>query len=218
MTRTLPSTASVAETAEGAKLHAPAAARNAAAITAFLSQVAPDEGTALEIASGTGQHISAFAVAMPGLRWQPTDVDPDRLRSIDAYVTDARLDNVSPAQLLDATKSGWSADHGPRDMILLINLLHLISEKEVQTLIGEAAHALAPGGVLILYGPFARAGELTSDGDRRFDAQLRAADPSIGYKDTSNMTGWLEDAGLRVDAPHEMPANNLAFVGRKPAT
>jgi len=218
MTRTLPSTASVAEAVEGAKLHAPAAARNAAALAAFLAQVAPAQGTALEIASGTGQHVSAFAAAMPRLRWHPTDIDPDRLRSIDAYVADARLDNVAPALNLDATQAGWSTDHGPKDMILLINLLHLIGENEALTLIAEAAQALASGGVLVLYGPFSRDGELTSDGDKRFDAQLRTADPAIGYKDTSDMAGWLENAGLRVDAPHEMPANNLAFVARKPAS
>ena len=54
--RSVPGTASVA-TPEGGKLYAPAAARNVQAISDLLAQLAPVQGQALEIASGTGQHI-----------------------------------------------------------------------------------------------------------------------------------------------------------------
>ena len=100
-------------------------------------------------------------------------------------------------------------------MIVLLNLLHLISEAEVRTVITEAAQALRPQGVLVLYGPFKREGRLTSEGDVRFHDQLRTADPAIGYKDTLDMRRWLGDAGLRAVQTIEMPANNLACVSRK---
>jgi SAM-dependent methyltransferase len=215
MTRALPPSASVAQTHEGAKLHAPAAERNVDALCALLQTHGPARGAALEIASGTGQHIAALAANMPTLQWQPTDIAADRLRSIDAYVHDAGLKTVSPAVHLDATKAGWAKEHNDKDTILLSNLLHLISTEEAKTLIKEAAIALAPDGTLILYGPFMRGGKLTSEGDARFDAELRGADPLIGYKDTRDMLNWLHDAGLSA-ASHEMPANNLAFVARKP--
>ena len=83
-------------------------------------------------------------------------------------------------------------------------------------LITEAALALAPGGTLILYGPFRREGVLTSDGDSKFDAELRTADPAIGYKDTVDITRWLSDAALSPIDRIDMPANNLAFIARKP--
>lgn len=217
MSRALPPTASVAEAREGAKLHAPAAARNAEAICGMLTAVAPARGKALEIASGTGQHVVAFAAALPGITWQPTDIDPDRLRSIDAHAADAGLSNINPSMHLDAAVPGWGASHGGLDLIVLVNLLHLIGSDESRNVITEAAAALAPGGTLFLYGPFARDGALTSDGDRRFDAQLRAADPAIGYKDTADMHRWLTEAGLAAEPPHEMPANNLAFVARRRA-
>jgi len=161
MARALPPSASIAAQAEGGKLHAPSAARNAAVLVDFLRQHAPDTGRALEIASGTGQHVCA-------------------------------------------------------DLIVLVNLLHLITTPEARTLVSEAATALAPGGLLMIYGPFKRSGVLTSTGDAQFDADLRGADPLIGYKDDLDITRWLDEAGLTQITPHEMPANNLAFLARKP--
>jgi len=212
----LPPSASVAHATEGAKLHAPAAARNAAALTDLLRKHAPHSGTALEIASGTGQHLAAFAAALPGLTWYPTEIDAARRASIDAHVAEAGLTNAAPAAPLDATAPGWGAIQHPKDLIVLINLLHLIAQPQVDTLITETAEALAPGGLLVLYGPFRRAGKLTSAGDAQFDAQLRAADPAIGYKDDLDIARGLSDAGLSPIDSLQMPANNLAFLAGKP--
>lgn len=217
MTGRLPPSASVATGAEGAKLFAPAAARNAADITALLQAHAPDQGHALEVASGTGQHVVAFARALPGLIWQPTDVDPVRRGSIDAHVAEAGLANVSHAQALDVTAPGWAAAEAGFDLVVLINLLHLIPAPAARCALDEMAKALSPGGTLFCYGPFKREGQLTSAGDARFDAELRAADPEIGYKDLLDMRAWLGDAGLTLVAETEMPANNLALIARKPA-
>lgn len=215
--RTLPPTASVAHEAEGAKMHAPSAERNAAAITEALCEIAPEAGRALEIASGTGQHAVAFAAAMPGLHWQPTEIDADRRASIDAYVTEAALPNLSPARSLDATAPRWGAAHAGQDLIVLVNLLHLITTPEAQTVVHEAAQALAPGGWLALYGPFLRDGQATSEGDARFDASLRAQGHGIGYKDVAEVSGWIGAAGLIPPQPREMPANNLLLAARRPA-
>ena len=63
--RTLPETASVAQPLPGGKLSAPAAERNASAILEVVQAHAPAGGRALELASGTGQHMVAFARALP---------------------------------------------------------------------------------------------------------------------------------------------------------
>ena len=217
MTRKLPPTASVAEPRADGKLHAPAAARNADALCAVLTKHGPRTGTALEIASGTGQHVVAFARALPGLNWQPTEIEPARRISIDAHVAEARLANVAAATPLDACAPGWAATRDPLDLIVLVNLLHLISDPEAKILISETSRALVPGGTFVFYGPFKRGGALTSEGDARFDTELRAADPLIGYKDDLDIANWLGKAGLASDSPLELPANNLAFVARKPA-
>ncbi len=215
MTGCLPPTASVALPASGAKLHAPAADRNVDALCDMLRAHAPRTGRALEIASGTGQHVVAFGVALPGLHWQPSEPDATRRASIDAYVAEAGLTNVASAIPLDAAQPGWHRALAGQNLILLANLLHLIPTADVRQVITETALALAQDGALILYGPFRRDGALTSPGDVRFDAELRNADPAIGYKDTVDMAAWLSDAGLSSIDPVEMPANNLAIIARK---
>ena len=212
--RTPPGTASVAEPAADGKLFAPASERTAAAITDLLREVAPETGEALELASGTGQHIVAFAAALPGLNWQPTEPDPVRRASIDAYRAEAGLENLHSAQDLDATVPGWGATR-QADLIVLVNLLHLISDSEAETLIREAAKALRPNGVLVVYGPFMRAGELTSEGDRAFHASLIAHDPETGYKDDFDTLDLMQSASLSAALVMEMPANNLALVAKR---
>jgi len=211
--RALPQNASVATPDEAGRLFAPAAARNADAIIALLRHHGPDAGTALEIASGTGQHVAQFATALPEVIWQPSEVDSARRESIAAWTADAK--NVQPALALDATEPGWAAQHHGYDLVLTINLLHLISTAEAQALITEAAQALSPGGVFILYGPFLRDGETTSEGDAQFHHSLTDTDPEIGYKDDFDVIDWLHAAGLELVDVVEMPANNLSFAARR---
>jgi SAM-dependent methyltransferase len=202
--------------ASGHKLIAPAAGRNAAALTAMLQRVAPTSGQALEIASGTGQHITQFATALPGLNWTPTEVAADRLASIRAYGDEARLANLNPPAQLDACAAGWSCGVAPQQLIVTINLLHLISDAAAQTLLAEAAQALAPQGRLVIYGPFLRDGKTTSEGDARFHADLQSADPAIGYKDRDCVIDWGVAAGLAHRETIDMPANNLALIWSSP--
>ncbi|SEO06006.1 Protein of unknown function [Salinihabitans flavidus] len=213
----LPDSAAVATPDTGGKLHAPSAARNAEAIADLLAEIAPQNGAALELASGTGQHAVTLAARLPGLHWQPTEINAARRASIDAYAAEAGLSNLAPAISLDATAPGWGADHTGKSLIVLINLLHLISAPEARTLITEAANALASGGLLMIYGPFLRDEEFASDGDAAFHQSLRAQDPDIGYKSDFDVLDWGMEAGLEVAHVVEMPANNLSLVWRRPS-
>ena len=207
---TLPDTGAPAQ---GARISAPSAARNLDPIARVLARVLPDQGRALELASGTGQHVAAFGRRFPGLSWQPSDANPDNLRSIAAWCEGAV--NIRPPVVLDACQPGWAAQWGGQDAICLTNLLHLISEPEARALLAEVARALAPDGVFCLYGPFRQAGALVSEGDAAFDAALKAQDPAIGYKAIEGVAGQLTASGLIVEPPTAMPANNLMLIARR---
>jgi SAM-dependent methyltransferase len=196
-------------------MHAPSAARNAEAICDLVAAHAPQQGRALEIASGTGQHTVALARRLPGLKWQPSDIDAGRQASVDAWARSEALDNIAPAIMLNATVKGWGEDHGDQDLVLLSNLLHLIPEHEARVLIAETAKALAVGGIFVLYGPFLRDGETTSPGDAEFNTNLQAQDPEIGYKDDWDVIDWIHESFLELVQVVEMPSNNLAFVSRR---
>ena len=213
----LPDSASVATPDEGGKLFAPSAARNVTPLVDALQKIAPNKGAALEIASGTGQHVAAYARAFPQLNWHPTEIAPERIASIEAYLTEAALPNVAQPQILDATSPKWSDGIRSFEFVLLSNLLHLISRPEANILLSEAAKALAPSGTLAIYGPFSRNGTLVSAGDQDFDASLRAQDPEIGYKSDTDVLAIGQTHGLQSKEPIEMPANNLMLVWQKPA-
>ena len=190
---------------------APSATRNLAPILQALLPRLPRSGTVLEIASGTGQHLAAMAAHRPDLGFQPTDPDPARRAAIDARCRGLR--NVAAAAELDAGRAGWS--HGVAvEAVVVVNLLHLISEAEMAVLLDEAARALSPGGLLALYGPFRRGGRTVSAGDAAFDAALRGQDPEIGYKAIEIVVTVLEVLALAPELV-EMPANNLMLFGRR---
>lgn len=214
MTGKLPPSASVAAPLDQGKLFAPSAERNLPVILALLKEIAPAQGRVLEIASGTGQHITALAAALPALEWHPSEIAPDRLASIDAYAATADLPNLRPARLLDAARAGWGAAQKPYDLIYLGNLLHLISQDAAQTVLQEAAQALTPTGKLVIYGPFMRGSVLTSEGDRKFHDELCAADPKIGYKNDDWVRQVLVGSRLALTEVREMPANNLSFIAQ----
>ncbi len=211
--RVPPPNASIANETEGSKkLFAPSAERNAHAICAALKTIAPEKGNALELASGTGQHIVTLAKAMPNIQWQPTEVDHDRIASIQAYIDGADCNNINKPIFLDAAQSGWSSTLGPMNLVSLSNFLHLISEQEAETLIAETAATLLPGGRFFLYGPFKRSGELISQGDNDFDTSIRASAPDTGYKDDQLVISQATNCGFALEQAIEMPANNLALV------
>ena len=211
----LPETASVANSKGDARLFAPSAERNRTPIVNLIKQIAPKSGEALEIASGTGQHIVKLALSLPNLSWSPSEVDEERIKSISAWIKAENLSNIKPPLYLDATETGWSKSLPQSDFILLVNLLHLVSWNETEILISELSKALKTEGIALIYGPFMRNGKLTNEGDKKFHYSLTQTDPDIGYKDDLDMQTLFSKSGLSCQEKVEMPANNLAFVLKK---
>lgn len=191
----------------------PAADRNKGPILEVLQRVLPADAAVLEIASGTGQHAAHFAAAEPGWRWQPSDADPGAAASIDAWC--GSLDNVAPALALDVLASDWPVPHGSLDAIFCANMLHISPWASCGALMRGAARHLAPGGVLVTYGPYLVDGEPTAPGNIAFDADLRARDPAWGLRLLSDVIAQANAAGLAFEERVQMPANNLVLVFRK---
>ncbi len=195
-----------------ARRSAPAALRNRDAIAAEIARVAPRRGRALEIASGSGEHLVRFATAMPGLTWCPTDPDAGQRASIGAWIAAEGIANAEPPRDLDVSRPGWAADERAADLVVLVNLLHLITDEGAHAALDGIAEVLVPGGVAAIYGPFLRDGGTTSAGDAAFHAELRTRDPRIGYKEVADIVARLVAGDLRHRETVPMPANNLLLI------
>lgn len=197
----------------------PAADRNKQPILDVLQAVLPAAGVALEIAAGTGQHAAWFAAAMPGWTWQPTDADADALPAISAWTAQAGLRNVRAPLRLDVLAPRWPADgpefSGAFDAIYCANMLHIAPWATCAALMQGSARHLAPGGVLVTYGPYLEDSVLTSPGNLAFDASLRERNPEWGIRRIEDVTAQAQQAGLQLRERHSMPANNLLLVFAK---
>jgi SAM-dependent methyltransferase len=197
---------------EGGRLHAASAERNREPILEVLRRVLPPTGLVLEIASGTGQHVSFFAQALPALRWQPSDPSPAHRESIRAWSATAGGDNIAEPVALDVEEWPWPV--AKADAIVNINMIHIAPWSVTEALFRGAARVLPAAGVLVLYGPFKRDGQHTAESNQRFDERLRAEDPRWGVRDAGDVAVAASAAGCLAPEIVAMPANNLCLVFR----
>lgn len=209
-----------------ARLSSPAAERNRQPILDVLRRVLPPSGRALEIASGSGQHVSWFARHLPGWTWQPTEVAAASLPSIAAWsVLDeddlaespassaglGALVNVLPPLQLDVCAPAWPVA-GTFDAITCANMIHASPPQTLPGLMQGAGRHLAPTGLLVTYGPYILDDEPLAASNVEFDAWLKTRDPSWGIRRLADVLAHARDAGLRLRERVAMPANNLMLV------
>ena len=196
--------------------HSPAADRNKQAILDVLVQVLPERGNALEIASGTGQHVAWFASGLSGWNWQPSDAQADGFESINAWVAAQGVGNVRAPVLLDVMVANWlPVDHNQPvlfDLIYCANMLHISPWATCAALMRGSAQHLAPGGQLITYGPYLEDAVPTSPGNLTFDESLRERNPAWGIRRREDVESQAAAAGLKLLSRYAMPANNLLLV------
>jgi cyclopropane fatty-acyl-phospholipid synthase-like methyltransferase len=166
----------------------------------------------LEIGSGTGQHAAYFARALDHLIWYPTE----QLAYLGDLAERVKLEgshNLRVPTLLDVRQAVWPVRSV--DGIFTANTLHIMSWAEVTALFRGVGNVLAPGGVLCIYGPFRYAGRYTSDSNQEFDRMLQERDPQSGLRDIQAITPLAGQYGLRLDADHDLPANNRLLIYTK---
>ena len=196
-----------------AKRHAPATLRNRDVIADVLERELPDSGLVLEVASGSGEHIVHFAGRFQGLEWQPSDPDPVALASINAWMAETPLSNISHPVELDAASPYWPVERAAA--VLCINMTHISLWSATLGLLEGAARLLDKGAPLILYGPFIQNDIETAPSNIAFDAQLRERDSRFGIRAVEDIDEAAEARGLCRTALYPMPANNLTLVYRR---
>lgn len=197
------------------KLSWAAPERNKQPIVEVLARVAPRTGRLLEIASGTGQHAVHFASHLRGLSYQPTDVEPVNLASIEAWRREAGLDNLLPPLELDVRDDPWPV--GEVQVVYSANLVHIAPWECAEGLLRGASRHLEPGGLLLVYGPFRVGGAHTAPSNLAFDEDLKRRDPRFGVRDLEALVALGEKHGISLEERVEMPANNQSLIFRRGA-
>lgn len=195
------------------RLYFPATVRNRAPLGNALSELLPEQGAVLEIASGSGEHAVTFQRRFPGVLWQASDPDPIHCKSINAWIDYECLSGqMPPALKLDVLDQPWLIPEKitiELKVVVAINLIHIAPWRCCQSLVEQASKYLPMGGRLILYGPYRRNGLHTSLSNEVFDQSLRERNPSWGVRDLEAVETLCTDVGLENMHCIELPANNL---------
>jgi hypothetical protein len=188
---------------------AAAAQRNAWPILGVLSRELPATGSVLEIGAGTAQQAVVFADALPGLRWQPSDV-AGNLDGIRARLQAEGRPNIAEPFELDVEQA--PGDLGRYDHAYSSNTAHIMSETAVAAMFALLGKVLQRGGLFCIYGPFRVHGQFTTDSNARFDAMLRGEDARMGIRDLEALEQLALAAGMRRLRLYAMPSNNLLVI------
>jgi SAM-dependent methyltransferase len=192
---------------------APATLRNREPILRVLRPELPDQGLILEIASGTGEHVTWFAKALPSLQWQPSDPDPASRDSITAWTATRDVANVRTPLDIDVRVRPWPITGIAA--ILCINMVHISPWPATEALMAEASRLLPPNGLLYLYGPYLRPGMATAPSNIAFDGDLRQRNPEWGLRNLRAVEKLAAACRLTMQEVVPMPANNLSIILRR---
>jgi SAM-dependent methyltransferase len=173
-------------------------------------------GDALEIGSGTGQHLSYLAKNFPHIIWHGTDIDEVHCKSIDAWAKFNSL-NLPHALALDAA-SDWSSvlkEYDSFNVIISMNVIHISPISTLEGIFLNSARFIKNDGILVFYGPFKKGNKHTGEGNKIFDQRLRSENSTWGVRCLSTLERLAADN--KFDSPEviEMPANNYLLVFKK---
>ncbi|MDA9008914.1 class I SAM-dependent methyltransferase [Alphaproteobacteria bacterium] len=196
--------------ASGDRKEAPAVARNKEPISDALTHRLKPHGMALEIASGTGEHVCHFASLFREWSWQPSEPMDGLRKSVSAWVDHCGLKNVEQPLDLNLLDQNWDTDLKQEfDLIFNANMVHISPWEVSENLFSGAGRVLVPGGQLCLYGPFFENEINAADSNLRFDASLKSREPSWGIRSREKLEELAVNAGLELKDRIEMPSNNL---------
>lgn len=164
------------------------------------------KGRVLELAAGTGQHARFFSENLYNVEWIPSDIDEESLASIAAW-REGGPKNLHEPLRIDVHDEDWGLQI---DGVVAINLIHIAPWSATEALFAGAARH-APGGPVILYGPYKRDGEHTAKSNEQFEEWLHSLDEAYGVRDIAAIEKVANAHGYEMDEPYPMPANNFTL-------
>lgn len=170
-------------------------------------------GTALEIGSGTGQHVVHFANGMSHVEWQPTGLT-EELPALAARIAIEAPQNVRPPLPLDVRDTPWPLP-GPYDAVFSANTLHIMSWNSVRHFFRGVGGLLDERGLLCVYGPFLYEDVEPVPSNVAFDQWLRVRDAESGIRSFTAVNALAGEQALVLQADHPMPANNQLLVWQR---
>ncbi len=186
--------------------------QNCRPILSVIQPLLADRTSLLEIGSGTGQHAVFFAQKMPHLNWHTSDC-AEYLPGIQAWLADAKLENVQPPFILDVSESVWPVIE--IDAIFSANTAHIMHWHQVEAMFSGVGSCLSSGGRFMLYGPFNYNRQYTSESNENFDQWLKDRDPKSGIRHIEDLIEIANRAGMVLKKDYEMPANNRILFWEK---
>ncbi|GAB4509025.1 MAG: DUF938 domain-containing protein [Sulfuricaulis sp.] len=194
------------------KQFSPSCERNKEPILTALRGIFTVPGLVLEIGSGSGQHAVHFARGLPHVTWQPTDT-AENLPSISAWRAEAGLPNLREPLALDLFADAWPVEQA--QAVVCINTIHIVSWEGVERLFAGAGRALAPGGMMYVYGPYRYGGRPLEPSNEDFDRWLKARDPASGVRRFEDVNRLAGQNGFILAGDRAMPANNRSIWWQK---
>lgn len=202
------------------KLIYPAADRNKEPILSVLRQYIQRGSNQifLEIASGSGQHVSYFAPHFPHITFYPSELELRELESIAAYANE--FANIKHPLKIDARTDFHTWGNGifkesSIDYIYNANMIHISPYQCTIKLFENAGKLLKDNGLLFTYGAYAIDGKITPESNVNFDKSLKSQNSEWGLRDIKDLKELSEKNGIKLINMIDMPANNKTIIWKK---
>jgi cyclopropane fatty-acyl-phospholipid synthase-like methyltransferase len=195
------------------KPYSPSCDKNKEAILEVLKDIITnDPAKLLEIGTGTAQHAVHIAPMFPNLEWVTSDIEKNH-EGIKMWLKDYKIPNIHGPQLYEVGID--KIPYQKFDYIFSANTLHIMSWKEVKTMIKQISPSIHEGSQVIFYGPFNYDGKYTSESNESFDGWLKGRDSKSGIRNFEDVKATMEKYEMDFTKEYDMPANNKILLFTK---
>tara|TARA_B100000886_G_scaffold266292_1_gene190620 strand:- start:647 stop:1273 length:627 start_codon:yes stop_codon:yes gene_type:complete len=193
--------------------------RNSLFIGDVLSKIIKNNGSILEIGSGSGEHGVVFQKRFPKIIWQTSDPELVHRKSISSWIDYEKLNKKMPKPLtLDVEKMPWEIPiklaHSLQG-IVSINMIHIAHWSCTKALFRESRRLLKKEQFLILYGPFKVGNKHTCQSNYFFDNSLKMRNNLWGIRNLEDVSDEAKKNSFFQEDIINMPANNFSIIYRK---